>query len=205
MYSHIVKIRLSKDVTYQTGILLLCIVLTGSLHAQDRFSVQVRPEVSFATTEFCDANFKNGFGFEVNFTYRFMPYVSVYTGWGWNKFSVDQSFVGTNGDFEETGYACGLQFIHPFHENLSFDYFLKAGAIYNHIEVENSDGVIVADSGHGFGFQVETGLSFSLNDKLKPIPGIKYQTLERGIGFEGTSYIVDLNYLSVGLNLLRVF
>lgn len=113
MYSHIVKIRLSKDVTYQTGILLLCIVLTGSLHAQDRFSVQVRPEVSFATTEFCDANFKNGFGFEVNFSYPFMPHVSVYPGRGWNKFSTDQSFAGANADFEETGYACGYNlFIH---------------------------------------------------------------------------------------------
>ena len=182
--------------------------VTGVPHdikAQDRFSVQLRPGVSFATTDLGDANLKTGFGFEFSATYRFMPHVSVYAGWGWNRFSSGHSFAGTGIDFEETGYIFGLQFLHPFHNDLPFDYFLKAGAIYNHIEAENADGEIFADSGHGFGFQVETGLSFSISDAWRITPGIKYQTLPGDLGIEAVNYSVNLNYLSVGATISKFF
>jgi hypothetical protein len=188
--------------------LLLCASLIGVSNdtvAQDRFSVQLRPGVSFATTDLGDANLKTGFGFEFSATYRFMPHVSVYGGWGWNRFSSGESFAGADTDFEETGYIFGLQFLHPFHIDLPFDYFLKAGAIYNHIEAENLEGDIFADSGHGFGFQVETGLSFSLNEYWRIIPGIKYQTLSRDLAIGEVSYNVNLNYLSVGATISKTF
>lgn len=189
-----------------TRAFLLCAFVTGVSNdttAQDRFGIQLRPGVSFATTGLGDPNLKTGFGFEFSATYRFMPHVSVYTGWGWNRFSSDQSFAGTDTDFEETGYVFGLQFLHPFHKDLPFDYFLKAGAIYNHIEAENADGEIFADSGHGFGFQVETGLSFSISDSWRITPGIKYQTLLGDLGIEGVNYSVNLNYLSAGVTVSK--
>lgn len=183
-----------------TGIFSACI--TG---AQDRFSVQLRPGVSFATTELGNADLKTGFGFEVSAGYHFLEHIAAYAGWGWNRFSSDQSFAGADTDFEETGYIFGLQFTYPFQNDLPFGYFLKAGGIYNHIEVENKNGDIIADSGHGLGFQVETGLSFSPDESWRIIPGIKYQTLSRDIKLEGAVYKVDLNYLSVGVSLLKLF
>jgi hypothetical protein len=39
---------------------------------------------------------------------------------------------------------------------------LKGGATYNHIETENSEGEIIDDSGHGFGWQAGTGLSLAI-------------------------------------------
>ena len=186
-------------------LVVLIVCQANHVTAQDRFSVQLRPGISFATTSLGDANLKTGAGFELAAAYRFMPHVAFYAGWGWNRFASGTSFAGPETDFEETGYAFGLQFIHPFSSNLSFDYFLKGGAIYNHIEVEDTDGEIVADSGHGFGFQVETGLSFSLNDSWKIIPGVKYQTLSRDLTIGERAYPVDLNYLSVGATLSKAF
>ncbi|HEY0745024.1 MAG TPA: outer membrane beta-barrel protein [Chryseosolibacter sp.] len=188
-------------------ILLGLIVMMTAIdsRSQDRWGVQVRPGVSFATTDLGDANLKTGFGFDVAASYRFMPHTSVYIGWGWNRFSSDRSFAGDNMDFEETGYILGLQFAHPFAERLPFGYFLKGGALYNHIEVENTAGDIISDSGHGFGFQVETGLSFSVSESWHIIPGIKYQSLSRDLEINETNYAVDLNYLSVGITLLKSF
>jgi opacity protein-like surface antigen len=173
--------------------------------AQDRFSVQFRPGVSFATTDLGDANLKTGLGFEFSAAYRFMPHVSAYAGWGWTRFSSGESFAGADTDFEETGYIFGLQFLHPFHNNSPFEYFLKAGGTYNHIEAENPEGVIFADSGHGFGFQVETGLSFSLNESWRLTPGIKYQSLSRNLTMGEVAYSVNLNYLSIGATISKTF
>ena len=184
----------------------LCVYAMMIYHdtrAQSDFSLHVRPGVSFPTSKLENASLKTGFGFEVQGAYRFMPHVSVYAGWGWNRFGSDESFAGDNTDFEETGYVFGLQFLHPFNERLPFGYFLKAGGIYNHIEVENSDGEIFSDSGHGFGFQVETGLSFSISDSWRIIPGIKYQTLSRDLRIGSVNHKIDLNYLSVGATLSK--
>jgi hypothetical protein len=186
---------------------LLCLLVSQitSANAQNRVTMQFRPGVSFPTTDLGNADLKIGAGFELLAGYRFMKHVSVYAGWGWNRFTSGESFAGSKTDFEETGYVVGLQFIHPFYEDLPFDYFVKGGAIYNHIEAEDADGKIFADSGHGFGFQVETGWSFSLGESWRIIPGIKYQTLSRSLDVDGVSYSVDMNYLSVGATISRSF
>ncbi len=91
------------------------------------------------------------------FSYRFMSHLDVYAGWNWNKFSTDESFAGNNTYFAETGYTYGLQFIHPIGQT-KIDLLVWAGESANHIEVENSDGDIIIDSGHVFGWQVEGGV-----------------------------------------------
>jgi hypothetical protein len=205
----VIKNCLTEKVINCILVLFLCNVviapLSSGLMAQDRFSLQVRPAVAFPISDLGDANLKTGFGFEGSMAYRFMPHTSAYAGWGWNKFSADQSFAGPNADFEETGYVFGLQFMHPFLRDSPFDYFVRAGVIVNHIEIEDAEGEIIADSGHGPGFQVETGLSFSLGDKWRLVPGIKYQSLSRDLELEGVSYPVDLNYFSLGLSVVRSF
>ncbi|NJR76063.1 MAG: opacity protein, partial [Scytonema sp. CRU_2_7] len=110
-----------------------------------------------------DADLKTGFGGELVLAYRFMPHLGAYAGWGWNKFNAKQSFMGADTDFEETGYVLGLQFIHPIGES-KFSYVLRGGAIYKHIESENAEGKIMADTGHGWGWQGDIGLSIGLGE-----------------------------------------
>ena len=117
--------------TILTVIILL--MITHTTVAQKKWSFEVRPGANFATKDLGDANLKTGFGIEGTFAYKFMPHLGAYAGWGWNKFSADQSFAGSKMDFEETGYCFGLQFVHPF-KNSAVSYMIKGGGTYNHIE-----------------------------------------------------------------------
>src|SRR5688500_12614221 len=73
-------------------------------YAQSRFSATINPGVNLPLKDLADADLKTGFGFEVNVAYRFLPHLAAYTGWGWSRFSADESFAGNKTDFEETGY-----------------------------------------------------------------------------------------------------
>ena len=178
--------------------------LSTTIHAQDRFSLHFRPGVSFTVKDPGEADLETGFGFEGSMAYRFMPHLSVYAGWGWNRFKANDSFAGDQMDFEETGYSFGLQFVHPFFK-LPFDYFVRAGLVTKHIELEDPDGNILSDSGHDPGFQAEAGFSFKISERMYLIPGIKYQALATEIPYELVNYPFDLNYLSLGVRLALTF
>jgi len=168
--------------------------------AQDKLSLELRTGINYATKDISNADLGLGFGAELNIAYRFMPHLAAYAGWSYNNFAVDQSFAGTDASFEETGYTFGLQFIHPIGES-GLSYLLRAGGTYNHLEIENNNGNIIIDSGHGLGWQVEAGLVISLSDKFSLLPSLRYRSLNRDIEIENVSTSVDLNYLSVGVGL----
>lgn len=172
--------------------------------SEKRFGFELSSGASFATSKPGDAEMKTGFGFEGIFHYRFMPYTGVYAGWGWNKFSSDNSFAGLNADFEETGYVFGLQFKHPVGK-LPLFYYVRAAGLYNHIEIENEAGDIIYDSGHGMGWQVAGGVDVKLGKNWSLTPGLKFNSLSRNIDFEGADEQMDFNYLSFRIGILKRF
>lgn len=180
------------------------LVLAGfneiTAQTNDRWNLEFRPGVNFATKDIADANLGTGFGFEGTVAYRFMPHFAAYVGWSWNHFEVDQSFSGPDASFEETGYTFGLQFIHPIGES-DIKYLFRVGGTYNHIEIENNDGDIIIDSGHGLGWQAEAGLVIPLNERFFLLPSVRYRSLSRDIDIENVSTSVQLNYVSVGFGL----
>lgn len=145
-----------------------------------------------------------GVGFEGIFHYRFMPHTGVYGGWGWNCFGTDNSFAGADVCFEETGYVLGVQFKHPV-GTLPLSYYLRAGGLYNHIEIENADGDIIGDTGHGLGFQLAAGIDYSLGKNWSITPGIKFNYLNRDIEMERVTTRLNHNYLSLRIGLLKRF
>lgn len=169
-------------------------------YSQDKWSLELRPGANYATQDIADADLEFGFGGESTIAYRFMPHLAAYAGWSYNNFAVDQSFAGPDANFEETGYTFGFQFIHPIGES-NIKYLIRAGGTYNHIEIENNDGDIIIDSGHGLGWQAEAGLVIPLSDKFSLLPGVRYRSLNRNIDINDVSTSVDLNYLSVGVGL----
>lgn len=185
------------------AIAVVTLFATHVSFAQDRWSFEFRPGVNFATKKLGDANLKTGFGFEGTIAYRFMPHLAVYGGWSWNKFESDQSLAGTKLGFEETGYTYGLQFIHPIGES-KINLLARAGGLVNHIEVERG-GDIIADSGHGFGWQVEGGLAIPLGEKWRLMPSVRYRSLSRDLKIETSATSVDLNYLTVGVGIAVKF
>jgi hypothetical protein len=191
------------------GLLICAIASIFSLNSlaqenEKRFGFELSGGVSVAIQKLADADLRPGPGFEGIFHYRIMPHVGTYVGWGWNKFSADQSFAGQKMDFEETGYVFGMQFKHPV-GNSPFSYYVRAGGLYNHIEIENQEGDIVHDTGHGFGWQLAGGLDVSLGRKWSFTPGFKFHSLNRELNTEGTTTKLGLNYLSLRIGIMRKF
>lgn len=172
--------------------------------AQSRISWELRAGVDFATQELGNADLNTGFGLDGMLSYRFMPHTSVFGGWGWHRFTSDDSFAGANMDFEETGYTFGLEYLHPL-GNAPLDFYLRGGGIYNHIEVENSDGDITADSDHGLGWQIEGGLAFDLGNRWMLKPGIRYRALSRDIEVSNITTDIDLTVFNTSIGISRTF
>lgn len=187
--------------------LALTTLLTLTSYSQERekkFGFELSGGPSIATREMDESKLEKGFGFEGILHYRFMPHTGVYAGWGWNKFSAENSFAGNNADFEETGYVIGLQFKHPVEGFLS-SYYLRAGALYNHIEIENDNGDIIADTGHQPGFQLAAGVDIPLGSNWSLSPGVKYNALSAETTLEGLNIQMDYHYLSVRIGILKSF
>jgi hypothetical protein len=182
------------------AITLTIVLLSNHSIAQDKWNLELRPGFNYATKDISDADLGVGFGSELTIAYRFMPHLAAYAGWSYNNFAVDQSFAGADASFEETGYTFGLQFIHPIGES-NISYLVRAGGTYNHIEIENNDGDITIDSGHGLGWQAEAGLVIPLSEKFSLLPSLRYRSLSRDIDIENVSTPVQLSYFSVGVGL----
>lgn len=171
---------------------------------EKRFGFELSGGPSMATRQLETSNLKPGFGFEGIIHYRLFSHTGVYAGWGWNWMSSENAIAGNNADFEETGYVLGLQFKHPI-DGFRSSYYLRAGALYNHIEVENDNGDIIGDTGHKPGFQLATGIDIPLGPKWSLTPGIKYNAISGKTDISGESFSIDYHYLSVRIGILAKF
>lgn len=173
------------------------------LSGQGKLGIELRGGAAFATTELGDADLKTAPALEGVIDYRFTRYLGAYAGWGWNRFAADRSFAGDNVDFEETGYVLGVQVSSMSEAALGF--YVRAGATYKHIEVENDSGNIIADSKHGLGWQVAAGLDLGLGSNWYLRPGVTYQELSRDLTVETSTTSVDLKYFKIGIGIVKRF
>jgi hypothetical protein len=187
--------------------LLIFTLITTSVFAQNldsKFSFELNAGPSLAIQDLGGTDLNIGLGFEGTITYRFMPHLGAYAGWGWNKFASDEQFEGIDADFEETGYVFGLEFKHPFLTS-DISWLVRAGGLYNHLEIENSDGDIVWDTGHGLGYQVVAGIEVPIGEKWSLTPTIKFHSLSREIDVSGGNRELDQRYLGARIGLVRNF
>lgn len=168
--------------------------LTSSAYSQDRWEFELRGGAAFPTADVGDLPLDTGFGFEGTFQYRFLPHVAAYAGWDWMHFAGETGDV----DVEETGYAIGLRFEHPFRGETGpgLAYWLRGGATVDHIELEDEAGDITADSGHGLGWELGAGLSVPLGGHARFRPGVRYRSLSRDLDLGAGEQSVDLRYVA---------
>lgn len=210
MKNKVLRIRIWEN--YRMGFFAVLLIVFGFTsqnalaQTDNRFAVEFRPGVNFATSNPGGADVNFGYGLEGVFSYRLFSTLSVYAGWSWNHFEADQSFAGNDVGFEETGYMYGLRYIFPL-KNERMGILLGAGGLYNHIELENTEGDIIGDTKHGFGYQVEAGLAIMLgeNETFRLTPALRYRALSRDIEFNNVNHTLDLNYLSLGLGIAVQF
>ena len=188
---------------------LLVAFISLSCFAQEkepRFGMEMDGGASLALKKLNDAKMKVGTGIEGTLHYRFYEHLGAYAGWGWNRFSAENSFAGKNCNFEETGYVFGLQFKHPIGDS-PISYYVRAGALLNHIEIENNDGDIVEDTKHGLGYQLAGGIYIPIGKDWSINTGLKFNSLNRkNIEFsDNVKRSLDLKYLSLRVGIIKMF
>lgn len=187
--------------------LIAIALLSANTFAQEnekRFGVEINSEVTIVSSDLNGADLNTGIGFETIFQYRFMPFTSVYGGWGYTHFNANESFAGSDIDFEQTGYILGLQFKHSIGES-PLSYFVRGGLLYSHIETENNDGEIISDSGHGVGFQVAGGLEVALGKNWSLAPSLKYNSLSGETELNNATHNLNLRYVSARIGVIKRF
>jgi hypothetical protein len=190
------------------GLMMLAFLLIfAKSYSQDdksRFGFELNSGVSLATSELGHFKLKPGIGFEGMFHYNFAANWGVYVGWGWNKLTSKDKLNDYKPDFEETGYVFGLQFKHPIGE-LPLKYYIRTGGLYNHIEVEDSNGNIVEDTGHGLGWQIAGGLEINLSPRCSLVPGFRYNSLSRTSKHPEIMDDMKLKYISLRVGIIKMF
>lgn len=184
--------------------LALLSVNSFAQETEKRFGVEINSEVTIVSSDLNGANLNTGLGFETIFQYRFMPFTSVYAGWGYTHFNANESFAGSDIDFEQTGYILGLQLKNSIGES-PLSYFVRGGLLYSHIETENNDGDIISDTGHGVGFQVAGGLEVALGNNWSLAPSLKFNSLSGETELEGATHKLELRYVSARLGIVKRF
>ena len=183
---------------------VLLITAGGTAEGQNPWRFELAGGAAFTTQDLGSASLGTGFGLEGTVGYRVQPHLWAYAGWDWHRFTSEES-AAADGDFDETGYAFGLQFEHPLRGSEAVALRLRAGGTYNHIEVENAAGDPVADSDHGLGWEAGAGLAFRLNDRWQVTPGARFRSLSRDLALGGPETSVDLRYIAVEVGFSRRF
>jgi hypothetical protein len=142
-----------------------------------------------------------GIGGRATLGYRVFERIAAYVDWDWHAFATDQSFVGAVRGFEESGFAVGIGLRHPLRRDDAAGPALaiRAGGTYNHVELEDSRGREIADSGYGLGWEAGAGIEFGISERVRVTPGVRYRSFSRSVQIESTRTEVALKYLSIDL------
>jgi opacity protein-like surface antigen len=198
------------EIEMKTSTLLIAglalVIAASPAEAQDRrWGVEARGGVAFPTQDIGADELGRGVALEGTLSYRFTPQVGAYAGWGWAHFNPETSFAGADIDFEKTGYVFGLEFEHALAQNGPVTGWLRVGGSVAHLELEDAGGDIVADSGHGLGFDASAGLAFALGDRWTLTPGVRYSLLSRDLEIGPVTTDVELEYVAVDIGLAFSF
>lgn len=169
-------------------------VLAGPADAQSRTAVELRGGFALPTADFGGSDLEPGGGLGLTAVFRFMPHTMLYGGWDWYRLVTDEPFEGTHFDVENTGYTFGLQFQHPLVRTT--EWWVRAGGIYNHAELEDDDGDILGDSGHELGWEAGAGLSIPLTRGFAITPGLRYRSFSGEINVGTGDVPFDMSYLA---------
>lgn len=184
---------------------LAILIQVSPADAQDRWAVELRANGAIATQDVERDEHQSGFGIEGTVRYRFLPHLAAYAGWDWTRFSAADALGGSDMHLEETGYAFGLRFEHPFREGSGTAGWLRAGGTYNHLELEDKVGDIGADSGHGLGWEFGAGLAFDVGGRWSLTPGLRYRSISRDLEIGSVTTTVDLQYIAFEFGVARRF
>jgi len=177
----------------------LILVNATAQESDSRWSFELNGGAGLPLQKLGGTELATGFNLEGALHYRVLEHTGLYAGWGWAHFA-----GGDQLDYEETGYVMGLSFEHPLPQS-SISYYLRAGALYNHLEVEDESGEIIDDTGHGWGVQAAAGFDIPIGAKWSLTPGLKFHALNRDLDTAGQPRDFNLRYISARIGIEKKF
>jgi hypothetical protein len=171
---------------------------TANAQAQPRWTLDARASAAIPTADVEGHDLGTGFGGRATLGYRILARTGAYVDWDWHAFAPDQSFAGGSVGFEESGFTLGIGLRHPIRAG-DVDgpaVAVRAGGTYNHVELEDSRGREIADSGYGVGWEAGAGLDFGISERVRLTPGLRYRSFSRPVQIESTRTEVGLRYFS---------
>ncbi|MGE3513152.1 MAG: outer membrane protein [Vicinamibacterales bacterium] len=179
-------------------VILALIAITAAAparaQAQGPWTLEVRAGGSVPTGSFAGTDLEAGVGFEGSLGYRFAPGLSLFGGWDWQHRQAEDPLFGRAEDVEDTGYVYGLRFVTP--GSATAKPFLRVAGLWNHVELEDEEGELVADSEHTWGFEVGGGLDVSLSESWSLTPGVRYRRFEPAVRFGAAETEARLSYVT---------
>jgi hypothetical protein len=164
------------------------------------WSLEFNMDGNFPTAKLGDAALDFGLGFGGTVRYQLMRHLQGYAGWEWHQLRSDELRGSEEIDIEVTGYAVGLRFEHPFRGEGGWGqgagYWVRAGGLIEHLELEDEDGDPVTDTKHGLGWEAGGGLALPLNTRISLTPGVRYRSLARELTIGSTTRDVTLRYVT---------
>lgn len=173
--------------------------------AQNRFSVDLRVAGAAPIEKLAGADLSAGLGLGATVALRLQPHLHLYGGWDVLAFQTEQSFAGADRDFVETGYTYGLRFEHPFGAATALLYRLEAGGTFKHVEIENEDGDIIADSDHTVGFELGAGVVLNARQSWRIVPMLRLRSLAPEFAVGAVTTDGTLRYVAVEVGVSRRF
>jgi len=170
---------------------------------RSRWSLELSGDAAFPTRTVAGADLQTGGGVGFNVRYRFQPHLAAYAGWEWHLQQTSELAAGQTLDLNDNGYTLGLRFEHPLLASTAG--WVRAGALINHIEVEDQSGKNIDDTGHGLGWEAGAGLTFPIGQRFGLIPSVRYRTLSRDITVDGATSSATLSYVTAGLGFSITF
>jgi hypothetical protein len=142
---------------------------------------------------------KTGIGVEATLRYRLMERLSVYGGWDWSRFDVDEPLNGVE-RVEGDGFAYGVRFDQGILDNGS-SVWLRGGGLTNRIRQETNDGTMLAETDYGAGWELGAGLGLRLGAGWVLTPGVRYRSLDRDLVVDGITREGELRFVTIGAGL----
>jgi hypothetical protein len=189
-----------------TFMALALLAVSIPLQAQERWSLEFTGGPAVPTGDLGDLKLNTGLAFGGSVSARIMPHLALYGGWDWAHLSSDEDGPAGELDVEETGYVIGLRFEHPLGGEVGFPKLrLQAGTTYKHIEIEDEEGDVVADSGHGLGWEAGAGLVLSVGERWTVTPGARFRSLSRDLDLGMGERSMDLRYVAFEVGVAWTF
>jgi len=172
--------------------------------AQERWGFDIHATGGIATQDDARDTSENGFGLGATLHLRLQPHLFAYGGWDWMRYQAIEEIAGPDVDLEETGYALGLRFEHPFGDS-DVRWWARGGALIHHFEFENDAGEILDDTGHGLGWEGGAGVTLPLGSTWSLTPGIRYRSVTREAELLNVTRDVELQAVTLEIGIRRSF